>query len=125
MRSRPPRLDAIVRRDALDEEIIRYRAALDALGGDIERLDQRRSATAGRAILAALGTFKGPVRAKRPAHAARSSTSHKQALRGSLASLRRANRITGTRGPGATSGMRGMVNRRHASAAPCGVCSGP
>lgn len=88
-------------RAMLDEQIRRYEGAIAALGGNpiTTRLANKRSATAGKAILAALGTFKTPVRTEDLLDHDSLIHYSRHTLRGSLSELHRSGQIDGTRGP--------------------------
>ena len=85
--------------DAVVEQITRYEAAIGALTGDFTKLPNRRSATAGKAIVAALGTFKSPVRTEDLLDHDSLIHYSRHTLRGALSELHRAGKITGTRAP--------------------------
>lgn len=80
-------------RKVIDERIARCEAAVSALNGDFHRLGGRRSATAGHAILAALSTFKGPVRTEDLLDQEGLGHYSRSTLRGALSELHRSGRL--------------------------------
>jgi hypothetical protein len=81
-------------------EIRRHEQALALLSGvDPVGFVNRRSVTAGRAIVAALATFRAPVRTEDLLDHEALVHYSRHTLRGAVSELRKAGEITGTRGP--------------------------
>jgi hypothetical protein len=81
----------------IDEQIRRYEGAIAALNGEYVR--PRSGATARKAIVAALATYKAPVRTEDLLDHEALVHYSRHTLRSALADLHHAGEITGTRAP--------------------------
>lgn len=91
---------AIAQRDGLNEQIARLRAALDLLNGNVPppRVN-RASETVRKSVLAALGSFDGPVHTSRLLDHELLVHYSRHTLRSALADLHHAEMIQGDRAP--------------------------
>ena len=90
--------DLVAQRKAIDERIVRLRAALSALTDDTLPT-VRPPSTAGVAILAALATFSDPVHSSTLMDHPSLMHYSRHTLRAALTQLRASGSIEGTRGP--------------------------
>lgn len=81
------------KRTEAEEQIARYETAIAALKGATVSWGHKRSSTAGRAILAALASFKAPISTQTLLDHPELSHYSRQTLRGALSELNRTGQV--------------------------------